>query len=202
MQAAGGAALNGAEADATTPPTRKRRPGPYVLTFLGVGVLSLVVDQVTKALAADRLADGASVRVVGDLLRFTLVFNPGAAFSTGTQFTVGLSVLAIVASVVVLWFGFRARTPLWSVGLGLLLAGVTGNLADRLFRAPGPMRGHVVDFLQLPSWPVFNVADMCINVGAVVLVLQAFRGVRLDGRREADRTEAKPDEGPDEGSAA
>ena len=70
---------------------------------------------------------------------------------------------------------------------GLLLAGVAGNLTDRLFRAPGPLRGHVIDFLMLPHWPVFNVADMCINVAAVLILVQAFRGIRITGAHAADR---------------
>jgi signal peptidase II len=89
----------------------------------------------------------------------------------------------MAAAVVVLVVAFRTRNSTWSVALGLLLAGVLGNLVDRIFRDPGPMRGHVVDFLQLPHWPVFNVADICINVAAALILVQVVRGVRLDGSR-------------------
>ena len=75
----------------------------------------------------------------------------------------------------------------WAVALGLLLAGVAGNLADRLLRDPGPFRGHVVDFLALPRWPVFNVADMCINVAGALVVVLLLRGVGVDGSRDAGR---------------
>jgi len=92
-------------------------------------------------------------------------------------------VIAIVATAVVIWFGLRARSALWAFGLGMLLAGVMGNLADRIFRAPGPLSGHVVDFMALPHWPVFNVADVCINIAAIVIVIQAMRGARIDGTR-------------------
>jgi len=149
-----------------------------------VWVVGLGVDQLTKAIAADRLADRGTVRVLGPLLQLDLTRNAGAAFSTGTQFTVVLSCVAVVATVVVAVIAFRARTVAWAVALGLLLAGITGNLTDRLLRAPGPLRGHVVDFLMLPHWPVFNVADVCITFAAVLIVVQAYRGVRLDGRRE------------------
>jgi signal peptidase II len=77
----------------------------------------------------------------------------------------------------------------WALGLGFLLAGVLGNLTDRIFRAPAPLRGHVVDFLQLPHWPIFNVADMCINAAAVVIVIQALRGVSVDGTHAHARDE-------------
>ena len=73
------------------------------------------------------------------------------------------------------------------MALGLLLAGVAGNLTDRIVREPGPLRGHVVDFLMLPHWPVFNVADICINIAAGLIMLQAFRGIRLDGTRDSER---------------
>ncbi len=154
-----------------------------------MAALGYAVDVVTKVVAVARIEPGTNVQVVGDLLRLTLVRNPGAAFSTGTELTVLLSCVAIAAAVGVLWFARRLADRLWAVGLGLLLAGVLGNLTDRLLRAPGPMRGEVVDFLRLPNWPVFNVADICINVAAAVILVQAFRGVRLDGGRHGDTTE-------------
>lgn len=116
-------------------------------------------------------------------MRLNLVYNPGAAFGMGGRFTVAISVLAVVATLVATWFAFRARTVAWAVALGLVIAGVGGNLIDRLFREPGPLRGHVVDFLQLPNWPVFNIADMCINAGAALIVIQFVRGVEVDGSR-------------------
>ena len=81
----------------------------------------------------------------------------------------------------VLWFARRVGTAIWAIALGLLLAGIAGNLTDRIFRDPGPLRGHVVDLFMIPHWPVFNVADICIDVAAVLILLQAFRSVRLDG---------------------
>ena len=84
-----------------------------------------------------------------------------------------------------LWLSRRLGSAVWAVALGLLLAGIAGNLTDRMFRTPGPLRGHVVDFLMLPHWPIFNVADMCINAAAVLILVQAFRGIRLDGTRTA-----------------
>ena len=147
-------------------------------------VVLYLVDLATKVLAVDKLADGGRVDLIGDLLGLRLTRNPGAAFGTGTSYTAVLTCVAIVAVIVVLWLSIRVAERLWGLALGLLLAGVLGNLTDRLFRAPGPFEGHVVDFLQLPNWPIFNVADMCINVAAVLILVQAFRGVRLDGTRD------------------
>lgn len=156
------------------------------ILFLVVALALYATDQVTKAVAVARLDGRPDVSVAGDLLTLNLVRNPGAAFSIGTGLTPVLSVLAAVAAVTVLWFARRVGSMVWAVALGLLLAGITGNLTDRMVRPPGPFHGHVIDFLQLPNWPVFNVADMCINVAAALIILQAFRGVRLDGTRERD----------------
>ncbi|TWG89821.1 signal peptidase II [Nocardioides sp. J9] len=160
------------------------------LLFASVAAAMFAVDQVTKVLAVDRLTDRPDVEVVGELLQLHLTYNPGAAFSLGTRFTVALSVLAIVATLVVLWLSRRVQSRWWAVALGFMLAGIDGNLADRLLRDPAPFRGHVVDFLMLPNWPVFNVADICINVGVVMVLIQVLRGVAMDGSRvEKDTTE-------------
>lgn len=155
--------------------------------FALVALVLYAVDLGSKILALERLSGRDDVRVIGDLLQLHLTRNPGAAFSTGTEYTVALSWIAIGAVLVVLWLSRRLGNLVWAVALGFLLAGVAGNLTDRMFREPGPFRGHVVDFLQLPNWPVFNVADICINVAAGLILLQAFRGIRLDGTRTAGR---------------
>jgi signal peptidase II len=151
--------------------------------FIAVAVVWYAADQVTKHLAVVHLADGRPRHLVGSLLQLRLLHNPGAAFSMGTGATVVLSCLAILATLVVLWFSRRLVDPLWAVAFGLLLAGIDGNLTDRLFRDPAPLRGQVVDFLELPHWPVFNVADVGINVGAALLLIQIVRGIQIDGRR-------------------
>jgi signal peptidase II len=70
------------------------------------------------------------------------------------------------------------------VAIGLLCAGVAGNLTDRLFRPPGVLRGHVIDFLELPYWPVFNVADMCITAAAIMIMfLSVVKGIAITGQR-------------------
>jgi signal peptidase II len=157
---------------------------------LGVALVAYAVDQVAKYLAVRELTGRAPMEVVGSFLQLRLLRNPGAAFSAGASFTPVISVVAIVAAVVVLVLALRVRHRGWAIGLGLLLAGVVGNLTDRVFRAPGPLRGHVVDFLALPHWPVFNVADVCIDLAGAVFVLMLLRGVRLDGTRERDQAQA------------
>jgi len=143
------------------------------------------LDQATKEWATRALVDGSARPVLGEWLQFRLTFNPGAAFSLGTSYTVLLTVVAVVVVVVCIKLAGRLGSRRWAVALGLLLGGALGNLMDRLLRPPGPFRGHVVDFLQLPNWPVFNVADSAISLAAAAFVFLSLRGIRLDGTRES-----------------
>jgi signal peptidase II len=197
MQAARGTSVAGLET--TAPPRRARLRG----LFVGVALALYALDVGTKILAVDRLAGRPDVSVLGDVLQLHLTRNPGAAFSTGTEFTIALSCVAVVAVLVVLYLSRRLGSRGWAVALGALLAGVAGNLTDRILRDPGPFRGHVVDFLMLPNWPVFNVADICINLGAALILVQAFRGIRIDGSRErrGEPHHRRPDERSDARSA-
>jgi signal peptidase II len=192
MQAARGTSLNeatevGADDPDAAPPGGASRRRPLVTWGLVFAVL-YAVDQGTKYLAVERLTGEPDRQLIGELLQLRLVYNTGAAFSAGAEFTEVLTVIAMAAVVAICWLARRMRSALWAVAMGFLLAGVGGNLTDRLLREPGPMRGAVVDFLMLPNWPVFNVADICINVAAGLIVVQAFRGVRLDGTRTRDET--------------
>ncbi len=158
--------------------------------LLSIAAVAWLVDLGTKVLAERQLADRGPVDLVGSLLRLNLTHNAGAAFSTGTSVTPVIAVFAVVAFAVVAYLAARVGTNGWAWTLGLLLAGIAGNLTDRIFRDPGPLRGHVVDFLQLPHWPIFNVADICINVAAALIVIQSLRGIPLRGSAEANTTEA------------
>ena len=149
--------------------------------FAAVAVFLLVTDQITKLWAVASLVPGQPQELVGSVLQLNIIRNSGAAFSTGTGFTWVFTTLSIAATIGVLWFARRVRHRGWALALGILLAGISGNLVDRLLREPGFYVGHVVDFLQLPNWPIFNVADMCINVAAVLIVILSFRGIGLDG---------------------
>jgi signal peptidase II len=193
MQAARGASLSDDDTNDGSALGDPRRAVRLKLVFAAVAVAAYAVDVTTKHLAVTRLADG-DVPVLGDWFVLHLVRNPGAAFSTGTDYTFALSCLAIAAVAGVLWFSRRIADPWWAVGLGLLLGGVAGNLTDRLLRDPGPMLGHVIDLFMVPNWPVFNVADICINIAAGTIILQAVRGVSVDGSRHEDASGGRPDD--------
>ncbi len=167
-------------AGSRTPELRPRTP----LLFAAVALVVLVADQVTKAIALRSLEPGEPVNLIGSVLRFHLVKNPGAAFSLGTGYTVVLTCVAVGVAATVIHLSRRLRSKVWTIALGLLLGGALGNVGDRFFREPAPLRGHVVDFLELPHWPIFNLADSAIVTAAVLMVLQTLRGIGLDGTRE------------------
>jgi signal peptidase II len=150
----------------TRAPIRSRSRAAWVGAALAVIV---AIDQLTKAWAVSALADHPQ-HVIGDFLVFDLSRNSGSAFSRFQGYTPVLAVLAMVIALFVAR-AVRHATDRWMlVGLVLVLGGALGNLADRLARSPGFLRGHVVDFVAVGWWPVFNVADSCVTVGAVLLI--------------------------------
>ncbi|PIE21132.1 MAG: signal peptidase II [Arachnia propionica] len=156
---------------------------------VGIGLVGFGADQLSKAAVLAYLNPGQPVEILGQLLRFTLVRNPGAAFSLGTDFTAILTGFAIIVLVACLTVGLsRVRGTFPAVLLGLLIAGVSGNLFDRLFREPAPMLGHVIDFIQLPYFAIFNVADICITSAAGLLLLISLRPSKA---LPSDETEAQ-----------
>jgi signal peptidase II len=149
---------------------------------VAIGVIVVVVDQLTKWWAVNTLANGSTVNVVGDLITFRLVYNAGAAFSTGTGFTWVFTVVSGVAAVVIAIVAWRAGSRRWALGLGLVFGGATTHFGDRLFRAPGFGRGHVVDFIDYKWLFIGNVADIAIVSGMCLLLVLILLGVRLGGR--------------------
>jgi signal peptidase II len=177
MQAARGAAV---AAEASEPVEAPRRTRWLATTALVV----LVADIVSKQIVVAKLSDRPSVRVIRHVLTLTLTRNPGAAFGIGQGATILFTAVAIGVVVVIIRTARSLRARSWATSLGLLLGGALGNLGDRVFRSPGAFRGHVIDWIQLPHWPVFNVADSAIVTGGVLAVLLATRGIELDGSRK------------------
>ena len=177
LQAAGGTAI-------VEPAPTGRRGVRLVALAYSLGVVGVIADQATKTLALASLDPQNPPVLLGGLLTLQLTWNPGAAFSMGEGFTVVLAIIATVAFLVVAGRLIpRVRHAGWAVAEGFLLAGIVGNLIDRIFRQPGPFRGHVVDFLQLPNFALFNVADMFITAAAVLIVwFLLIAQVAPDGR--------------------
>lgn len=150
----------------------------------------LVLDQVTKAMAVAWLDPMRPPRILGGLVTFQLIRNPGAAFSMGENATVVFSILAIAMLVfVVVWLAPKVTARSWAVATGLGLAGIAGNLTDRLVRPPSILHGHVVDFIQLPYFAIVNVADICLTSAAVIVVVLSLFASRRDAKQPADASE-------------
>ncbi|MFZ9706406.1 MAG: signal peptidase II [Ilumatobacteraceae bacterium] len=139
----------------------------------------VVVDQLTKHWALNRLSGGRTIDIVGSL-RFNLAFNKGMAFSQATGAGPVIGALAfVIVIVVVLWIR-RSATGLAAFAAGLIVGGAVGNLIDRLFRNDAWLRGAVVDFIDLQWFPVFNVADSCITIGAILMVIASLRAGKTE----------------------
>jgi signal peptidase II len=179
-------------ADVAAPPVRRR-----LKLLLSVAGVVLALDVVTKVLAVRLLTPGEPVSIIGDTVTWTLVRNSGAAFSMATGYTWVLTLIATGVVIGIIWMGRRLVSPWWAVGLGMILGGALGNLVDRFFRAPGPLSGHVVDFLSIGWWPVFNVADPAVVGGAILLVILSLFGFDFDTvGRQRGPTEAPSWFGP------
>lgn len=169
---------------------RSRRAGLVLLGAVALVVFAL--DQLAKFLVIHFLNEGDVVAVLGPVLQFHFVRNSGAAFSLASGMTWVLTALAVVVVAAVLWAAPRIHSTAWAVMFGLLLGGVLGNLTDRLFREPGFGVGHVVDFIQMP-WllpAIWNLADMAILGAMAVFLVLNIRGIKLDGSRSHDASQA------------
>ena len=169
------------EAPGQVDPPQVRRTRLLVV-MLAIAAVVLAGDQVSKALVVSRLTGHPPVRLLDGLITLQLTFNAGAAFSFGTSYTAVIALVAVATVVLISRTARRLRSRGWAVALGLLLGGTLGNLSDRLVRAPGPLRGRVVDWINLPHFPwTFNIADSAITCAAVLIVILALRNIRLDG---------------------
>jgi len=162
-----------------------RATGRSVAVLAGIAFVVLAIDLVTKYLAVARLSDHPPVRLLGGAVYLVLTRNSGAAFSLGTGYTF---VFPVVSLLVIGWMAARLRSVPWAVSLGLVLGGALGNLGDRIFRAPGFMVGHVIDFISVFStdghvFPIFNAADSALCCGVVLAILLELTGRRRDGTR-------------------
>ncbi len=195
-QHAGGAAADDQHVP-EVPPVH-RRTGLLAATAAG----TLLLDVLSKIVVVATLEDRPPVELLGGGLYLVVYRNAGAAFSMATGLTWLLSLIALGVVVVIVRLAPRLRSTGWALGLGLVLGGALGNLVDRLLRAPGPLRGHVVDFLSLLApdgsvWPVFNLADSAIVCGGLVLVLLTATGREFDGSRSIRQPGGRRIRGPE-----
>lgn len=152
--------------------------------MLRIALTIIVLDQITKVIAVTTLENRDNLVLVpalfgdrvGPLLQFNFIRNPGAAFGFGTNATLIFTILALIISVVIWKTGKKIENRIWAICFGALLGGAIGNLIDRIFRSPGVFRGAVVDFVQIPYWAIFNVADMAVSISATIIAVMTLLG--------------------------
>jgi signal peptidase II len=190
METGGGRPVTAAPDEATADNSKTpHTPAPRrVGVLVAVAITVIALDLISKTIIVATLSHHPPVRLLGGLVTLTLVRNGGAAFSIGTSMTIVFTLIAAGVIIYIIRIARNLRSTAWAITLGLLLGGAAGNLGDRIFRSPGWFRGHVVDWIQVPHYAVFNLADSAICCGGALVVLLALRRVRMDGTRESDQS--------------
>ena len=168
MQAEGRAPLRSSRAE------RARR------LFIAVTTSIFALDLATKNWAESELKFREPIKVIGEFLKLNYSTNSGAAFSLFTDATVFLSSLKLAVVGFIIFYIKRVSRPVWALGFALLLGGVLGNLYDRILRPPGMWRGEVVDWIELPNWPTFNIADSAIVCAGILMTILAMRNIQIN----------------------
>ena len=152
-----------------------------------VALTVVLIDQLTKFWAVANLEGRSPIVILGPyfgeslgpIFQLRVIRNAGAAFGLGAfgpASTLVLSLIALVVVVVLVRFVTRIKDPWWALALGLVLGGALGNLIDRFTREPGFLRGRVVDFFELPNFPIFNVADLSLTCAVVIILILTIKG--------------------------
>jgi signal peptidase II len=149
---------------------------PWRSLYLTAWVVWLI-DLGTKVWAVEVLSSRANVKVIGSFLQLTFVQNSGAAFGIGAGSTFIFTFFALAVLIVITRYALQITSKGWALVCGLVLGGILGNLTDRIFREPSFLQGHVIDWIQIPNWPVFNIADTAIVIAAVVAIILTIRNI-------------------------
>ncbi|OKJ10106.1 signal peptidase II [Kitasatospora sp. CB01950] len=174
-----------------------------ISVLLAVALLAYLIDLGSKMLVVANLeGHTAPIQVIGDWMTLQVIRNGGAAFGIGQALTVLFTGIAAGVIVVIWRIARRLYSLPWAIALGLLLGGAFGNLTDRLFRSPSAFRGHVVDFISVQHFAVFNLADSAIVCGGILVVLLSFRGINPDGTTHAPEGKEPAADGEDGQSKA
>jgi len=180
-----------ADAARPVPPSPRPRRAVLLSLFAGFAVFAYVLDQLTKLWVASTMVEGERIPVFPPLLHWYFIRNSGAAFSIGENVTWVFSIIMAVVAVAIVFQIRKLGSKWWALALGLLLGGALGNLTDRLFREPSFGMGHVVDFIQLPNFAIFNIADSAVVSAVAIICILTLRGVALDGTRVAAERKEK-----------
>lgn len=140
-----------------------------------------LIDFATKVWAVQNFDSRNPIEILGKYLQLTLIKNPGAAFSFAESATIFFTIFSCLVLGFIFTYAPRITSRGWSWVLGLALGGILGNLSDRIFRAPGFFTGHVIDWIQVPNWPVFNLADSAIVVAAALAIILSIKNISPTG---------------------
>lgn len=173
-----------------TPAARRPQRKVLIGLFAGFALFAYVFDQLTKLWVTANMVEGEQIPVLPPLLHWYFIRNSGAAFSIGENITWVFSLIMAAVSVAILLQVPKLGSKWWALALGLLLGGALGNLTDRLFREPSFGMGHVVDFIQLPNFAIFNIADSAVVSAVVIICVLTLKGIPLDGVRQDAGKEA------------
>lgn len=149
---------------------------PWRTLYLIAWVVWLI-DLGTKVWAVEVLSSRANVQIIGSFLQLTFVQNSGAAFGIGAGSTIIFTFFALAVLIIITRYALQITSKGWALVCGLVLGGILGNLTDRIFREPSFLQGHVIDWIQIPNWPVFNIADSAIVIAAVVAIILTIRNI-------------------------
>ncbi len=149
---------------------------PWRSLYLTAWVVWLI-DLGTKVWAVEVLSSRANVKVIGSFLQLTFVQNSGAAFGIGAGSTIIFTFFALAVLIFITRYALQITSKGWALVCGLVLGGILGNLTDRIFREPSFLQGHVIDWIQIPNWPVFNIADSAIVIAALVAIILTIRNI-------------------------
>ena len=149
---------------------------PWRSLYLTAWVVWLI-DLGTKVWAVEVLSSRANVQIIGSFLQLTFVQNSGAAFGIGAGSTIIFTFFALAVLIFITRYALQITSKGWALVCGLVLGGILGNLTDRIFREPSFLQGHVIDWIQIPNWPVFNIADSAIVIAAVLAIILTIRNI-------------------------
>lgn len=149
-------------------------PARNTVIAYAIAAAILLTDQITKRWAEANYADGPE-RIMGDLLVFRFGENSGAAFSLFQDGGRFFGVAAVVAIGIIAYALTKPRPRLEVVTFGMIIGGALGNLTDRILRGEGFLDGRVIDWIQIPYWPTFNIADSAVSLAIVALLVGSLR---------------------------
>ena len=166
-------------------PAKPQRRRLLLSVFAGFAIFAYAFDQLTKLWVTSTMVEGERIPVLPPLLHWYYIRNSGAAFSIGENVTWVFTIVMSVVAIAILFQLRRLGSTWWALALGLLLGGALGNLTDRVFRKPSFAMGHVVDFIQLPNFAIFNIADSAVVSAVTIICILTLRGINLDGTQHS-----------------